>query len=257
METAMKISRFMCWRALLLVLLVISVVSVQAQGDTPAATATPLPCPPIPAGVQADFTYYVGQGDSLFNRVLFSDAILSYTCALNLEPDYAPAYARRGYAYASIGDSDHAIADYEQATTLEEAYIPAYINRGALYTRLGNFGLAINDFTLALSLDSNNVVALNNRAVVDAIEGNYDLALIDLNQAIQIAPQMALPYATRAAVYSALASKDYQQYVTVSKSNRLPAGDPVDVLTAVDDSIRTGDFSIWLSLLTAATDPAH
>ncbi|MEO8397198.1 MAG: tetratricopeptide repeat protein [Chloroflexota bacterium] len=239
--------------ALTLALLLLSTVGASAQDATP----TPLPCPPIPSGVQEDFTYYVGQGDSLFNRVLFSDAILSYTCALKLQPDYAPVYVRRGYAYASIGDSDHAIADYEQATTLDEAYIPAYINRGALYTRLGNFGLAINDFTLALSLDPNNVVALNNRAVVEAIEGNYDLALTDLNQAIQLAPQTALPYATRAAVYSALASKDYQQYVTVSQSNRLPAGDPVDVLTAVDDNIRTGDFSIWLSLLTAATDAAH
>ena len=255
MDNVMTTPRFLHSVSLLLALLMLTLTpaSAFAQGAAP----TPIPCPPIPAGVQADFTYYVGQGDSLFGRVHYSDAILSYTCALNLQPDYAPAYARRGYAYASIGDSDHAIADYQLAEALDETYIPTYINRGALYTRLGNFGLAINDFTLALSLDPNNVVALNNRAVVDAIEGNYDLALTDLNQAIQLAPQAALPYATRAAIYSALASKDYQQYVSVSGSNRLPAGDPSSVLMAVDDGIRTGDFSIWLSLLTAATDAAH
>ena len=255
----MKFSRFPRGFALLLILLLSMISGGRSMAQDGSGTPTPdgSKCPPIPAGVQQDFTYYVGQGDSLFAHVLYSDAILSYTCAINLQPDYAPVYARRGYAYASIGDSDHAIADYQQATTLDETYIPAYVNRGALYTRLGNFGLAINDFTLALSLDPNNVVALNNRAVVDAIEGNYNDALTDLNQAIQLYPKLALPYATRAAVYSALASKDYQQYVTVSQSNRLPAGDPTDVLTAVDDGIRTGDFSIWLSLLTAATDAAH
>ena len=251
----MTTPRFQHQIRILIALLILTTNALSAFAQD--ATPTDIPCPPFPAGVQQDFTYYVGQGDSLFGRVFFSDAILSYTCALKLQPDYAPVYARRGYAYAAIGDSDHAIADYQQAEALDETYIPTYINRGALYTRLGNFGLAINDYTLALSFDPNNVVALNNRAVVDAIEGNYDLALTDLNQAIQLAPQVALPYATRAAVYSALAARDYQQYVSVSKTNRLPAGSPTAVLTAVDDGIRTGDFSIWLSLLTAATDPAH
>src|SRR3954469_9247457 len=106
MENPTTTFRFRRWLSvsLALLLLSLSAVSAFAQDATPAATPTPLPCPLIPTGVQADFTYYVGQGDSLFNRVLFSDAILSYSCALKLQPSYAPAYARRGYAYASIGD---------------------------------------------------------------------------------------------------------------------------------------------------------
>lgn len=231
-----------------LILLLFACASLVSAQD---AQPTETPCPPFPAGVPQDYTYYVGQGDSLFARASYSAAAESYTCALRLQPDYVPALARRGYAYAALGDSERALADYEQALSLDETYMPVYVDRGALYTRLGNFGLAINDLTLALSLDPNNGAALNNRAVVHAIEGNYDLALDDLNTAIQLEPQNSLPYATRAAVYSALASRDYQQFVAVSGTNRLPAGTPVDVIAAVDDSIRTGDFSVWLALLTA------
>ena len=232
-----------------LVALLIALAAGLALAQDAAPTEEP-DCPPFPAGVGQDFSYYVGQGDSRFARMNYSAAALSYTCAIRLAPDYAPAFARRGYAYAALGDSDRAFSDYEQALTLDETFIPAYVNRGALYTRVGNFGLAINDLTLAISLDPNNIAALDNRAVVHAIEGNYDLALDDLNAAIQIDAGDALAYATRAAVYSALASRDYQQFVANSGSNQLPAGTPGDVIAAVDDSIRTGDFSIWLSLLT-------
>lgn len=239
-------------RLFLLILLLAGAARVSAQDATP----TPKPCPPFPEGVAQDYGYYVGQGDSLFARVSYSAAAESYTCAIRLQPNYAPAYARRGYAYAALGDSERALADYEQALALDETYIPAYVNRGALYTRLGNFGLAINDLTLAISLDPNNADALNNRAVVHAIEGNYDQALDDLNAAIAVDASRPLPYAVRAAVYSALASKDYQSFVTRSGSSHLPAGTPPDVLVAVDDSIRTGDFSVWLALLTSDGSPS-
>lgn len=240
-------SRFRRLAGILLLMLMASVGRVSAQD----AETTPEPCPPFPAGVPQNFTYYVGLGDSHFARLDYNRAIDSYTCALALQPGYALALARRGYAYAALSDSTRALADYEAALALDETLIAAYVNRGALYTRLGNFGLAVNDLTLAISLDPNNVTALNNRAVVHAIEQNYDLALADLAAAIQLAPQSFEAYATRAAVYSALASRDYQQFVAVSGTNQLPAGTPTDVLIAVDESIRTGDFSVWLSLLTA------
>lgn len=240
--------------AALMLMISLSIAADTAHAQT--ATPTPDPCPAVPAGVNDAFTYYLGQGDSLFERVRYSAAAESYTCAIQRRPDYAPAFAKRGYAYAALGDSDRALADYEQALTLDELYLPAYVNRGALYTRLGNFGLAINDLTLALSLAPDNAAALNNRAVVHAIEGSYDLALADANAAIDTEPTNPLPYATRAAIYSALAARDYQQVVTITRSSVLPAGTPADVINAVDDSIKTGDFSIWLALLTADAQAA-
>jgi tetratricopeptide (TPR) repeat protein len=209
-------------------------------------------CAPSPvADTSAPFSYYVGIGDAQTARKTFADALQSYTCAIQLQADYAPAYARRGYAYAALGDADNAMADYTRALELDEALVEAYVNRGVLYTQLGNFGLAIGDLTLAIQLDPSNLSAYNNRAVVHAIEGNYDLAIGDLRQAITVDPKAPDPYATLAAVYSALAAQNYQKFVEVGGPNaRLPAGTPAEVIMAADDSLRDGNFTFWLTLVT-------
>jgi tetratricopeptide (TPR) repeat protein len=206
-----------------------------------------------PAIQNADPTYYIGLGDSRFARKEFAGAVKAYTCAIDLDSSYASTYAKRGYAYAALLDSDAALADYDKALELDEALVAAYNNRGTLYTRLGNFGLAINDFTLVISLDPENAIAYNNRGIVHAAEGNYDLAIADFQQAITLDPAYGTPHASLAAVYSALAAKSYQTFVKVAGQNaRLPAGTPGEVLTAIDDSLRDGNFAVWLPLLTPA-----
>jgi tetratricopeptide (TPR) repeat protein len=209
-------------------------------------------CPEVPIADAAG-AYYAGLGQARYNTGEFTKAVLDYTCAINAQPDYAPAYAGRGYAYTALGDSDHALADYNKAIELDETLTTAYTNRGSLYTRLGNFGLAINDFALVIGLKPDDAIAYNNRGVVHAAEGNYDLAIADFQQAIDIDPNYATPYASLGAVYSAMAAQNYQQFVKMQGENaRLPAGTPNQVLTAVDDSLRTGDFSVWLALLSPA-----
>ena len=129
----------------------------------------------------------------------------------------------------------------------------AYNNRGTLYTRLGNFGLAINDFTLVISLSPEDVTAYHNRAVVHAAEGNYELAIADLEQALAIDADFAPSYAALGAVYSAIAAQQYQQFGELRGDNALlPAGTPIEVLQAVDEGMRTGDYSVWVALQTAA-----
>jgi len=198
-------------------------------------------------------TYYIGQGDVYFEGGDYARAVRAYSCALEIDPNFASVYASRGYAYAALSDSENALADYNRALELDETLIAAYNNRGALYTRLGNFGLAIGDFELVIALDPDNAVAYNNRGIVHAAEQNYDLAIADFQQAIALDPTYATPQASLGAVYSALAAQSYQNFMNISgEEARLPAGTPNEVLQAVDDSLRNGDFSVWLPLLTPA-----
>ncbi|MBZ0288310.1 MAG: tetratricopeptide repeat protein [Anaerolineae bacterium] len=206
-----------------------------------------------PAIQSADPTYYIGLGDSRFARKDFAGAVMAYTCAIKLDSTYASTFAKRGYAYAALLDSEAALADYDHALELDETLVAAYNNRGTLYTRLGNFGLAINDFTLVIALDPENAIAFNNRGIVHAAEGNFDLAIADFQEAIRLDDTYSTPHASLAAVYSALAAESYQTFVKIAGRNaRLPAGTPGEVLTAVDDSLRDGSFSVWLPLLTPA-----
>jgi tetratricopeptide (TPR) repeat protein len=218
----------------------------------PTHAQTEIECPE-PFITDATPAYYIGLGDAAFDRGDYPTAVIAYTCAIDLEPGYAPTYANRGYAHAALQNIEAALADYNRAVELDEALVSTYVNRGALYTAQGNFSLAMLDFTVALTLDPNNAVALNNRAIVHAAERNFDLAMADLEQAIALAPAYAAPRATLAAVYSALAAQNYQEYVAiVGEEARLPAGTPTEVIIAVDESLRTGDFAIWLALLAPA-----
>jgi tetratricopeptide (TPR) repeat protein len=231
-------------RALLLALFLISGTVAQAQEQEA------VDCPP-PPGSLAAAVYYVGQGDAASAASRHTQALLDYTCAIRANPNYAPAFARRAISYAALGDADAALADYDAALALDEGLIEAYVNRGAFYARVGNFSLALGDLTLAVTLDPTSIVALNNRAVVHAIEGNFDLALADIRAAIALNPDDPLPYATQGGIYSALAAQSYQRYLEASGSDDtpLPAGTPTQVLAAVDEGLRTGNFNVWLGLL--------
>ncbi len=233
------------WSLLVIIVLAMGSASVLAQ-----QTDNEKKCD-TPSVADAKPSYYIGLGDSWFIRKDYATAVKAYTCAVDLQPDYAPIYVKRGFAYAGLQDSDAALADYSHALELDENLVSAYNNRGTLYTQLGNFGLAINDFTLVISLDPNNAVAYNNRGIVHAAEGNFDDAIADFEEAIVLDPTYSTPHASLAAVYSALAARSYQDYVKVAGSAaRLPAGTPDEVLTAMDDSLRNGNFAVWLPLLT-------
>ena len=198
--------------------------------------------------------YFVGVGNAYYDTGNYARAVSAYTCAIELDATYLQAYVDRGYAYAAQYDFEPALADYNYALTLDETYIQAYNNRGLLYTYQGNFGLAIGDFTLAVTLNPSYAVGFHNRGVVHAIEQNFDLAMADFQQAIAIDPTYAAPYASLAAVYSALAMQNYTQFIEVSGNPNalLPAGSPNSVLRDVNTALTTEDFSVWLRLLTPA-----
>jgi tetratricopeptide (TPR) repeat protein len=80
-----------------------------------------------------------------------------------LDPNNSQALNSRGFAYASKGDNDRAIADY----------------------------------TEAIRLDPNNSQALNNRGFAYASKGDNDRAIADYNEAIRLNPQYAAAFCNR------------------------------------------------------------
>lgn len=234
--------------------LLIGLLLLGAGGPLAAQGEAENTCPPLPLNTIVEpFVYYVGIADAYARRGLAAQALPVYTCAIDSQPGYAPAYARRGLVQTTLGDDDAALEDFNRALELDETLLEAYLNRGMFYTRAGNYALAIGDFTLVTSFDPQNTMALQNRAMVHAIEGNFDLAMRDLEQSITLDPDDPAPYAARAAIYSALALQDYQRFMEASGNPRasLPAGTPGEVLSSVDDSLRSSNIAVWLSLLRA------
>jgi len=86
---------------------------------------------------------YQAEGDS--NR-----AIEDFTKTIEINPQDAKAYVRRGSVYQVNGDGDHAIADYNKAIEIDPLYAIAYFNRGGAFEAKGDRDHAIADYTKAI-----------------------------------------------------------------------------------------------------------
>ncbi len=210
------------------------------------------PCLEI-APERATHTFFVGLGDVYFEQNDYTDAIVAYTCAIERNETYAPAYINRGFAYAIQLNFPPALEDYNRALELDGNAITAYNNRGLLYFNQGTFGLALTDFTLAVTLNPNFAIAYHNRGLVHAAEGNYELAITDLQQAIALDADYAAPHASLGAVYTAQALESYQQYREVAGEGAvLPGISAENILSRIEEGAQLGTFSTWLDFATPA-----
>ena len=73
---------------------------------------------------------------------------------IELNPDFAKAYHRRGQTYFSRNNYDRAIADYTKAIELNPDFAKAYHRRGQTYFSRNNYDRAIADYTKATELES-------------------------------------------------------------------------------------------------------
>lgn len=223
-----------------------------AQDATPTSAAEPIPCSALAPAAAAP-PYYIGLGSVYFERGDYTRAIVAYTCALQLDADYAPAYVSRGFAHAAQLNNDAARADYETALALDGNLVSAYANYGLLYASEGNFSLALTQLNLAVALAPSDPAGYVNRGIVHAIEGRYDAALVDIQQALGLNPDYAPAYAAQGAVYSALAAASYAEYTAKAGANAvLPGVTPGNILRSQTDRAQTGDFTIWLAFLIPA-----
>lgn len=82
----------------------------------------------------------------------FNSMISDFTKAIELDPQFADAYHRRGMILGALGNYDSAIADYNKAIELNPKYGTTYKNRGVLFLKINDRQRAIVDFEKALTL---------------------------------------------------------------------------------------------------------
>ncbi|HEX5084744.1 MAG TPA: tetratricopeptide repeat protein [Blastocatellia bacterium] len=82
----------------------------------------------------------------------FESAIAIYAKAIELDPNYADAYYKRGFLYARNGDNDRAIADFTRVIELKPNHADAYYRRGFAHDAKGDNDRAIEDFRKSLKL---------------------------------------------------------------------------------------------------------
>jgi hypothetical protein len=105
------------------------------------------------------------------------------------EPLTAEGCVERGIGLNSLGLLGASIRMFDQAVELDPNYVPAYFNRGNTYLALENYEQAIVDFSKAIELNSDHFGAYYNRGLTYAAEGLYTQAIADFSRAIARDPR--------------------------------------------------------------------
>ncbi len=114
------------------------------------------------------------------------DARAALTAAVQLDPEYAEAYAYRDLAYYQLGDHDAAMDDYDKAVALWPNFAEVYYFRAILYGQRKDHEKAIADYSRATELKPTLVEAYYFRAVNYGAAGRYEEALGDMKTAAKL-----------------------------------------------------------------------
>ena len=121
-------------------------------------------------------------------------AIRNFSEAINICPNDAFAYGKRGMAHQELGQIDAAILDFGRAINLEPEMYWVFNNRGNAYHMRGEYDRAVRDFDDSIRLKPDFAVAFYNRGLVYAHMSEFDRATRDLDRALRLKPDYVRAY---------------------------------------------------------------
>jgi len=120
-----------------------------------------------------------------------TDAIASYTRALQLKPDFAEAQNNIGMALRDLGKLNEAIASYARALQIKPDFAEAHNNMGMALRDLGRLDEAIASYKTALQLKPDYAKTHYNLGMTLRDLGKHDEAIASYRKALQIRPDYA------------------------------------------------------------------
>ena len=179
-----------------------------------------------------------------YDKADFDGAIVDFSQAIQLKPDYAQAYMGRAMAYKGLGDLENQITELRKAAELLQkqgdteayqttidlikvtqdlidsirsnpnsklAFAELFFNYGIEEWKKGNFVQSLAQFNLAIRLNPNDAIAYILRGDAYFELGEYQKAIADYTQAIRLNPNDARAYLFRGNAYGQL--KEYQKVI--------------------------------------------
>ncbi len=191
----------------------------------------------------------VEEARRLWGRAEYQQVIALCTEITAAYPESAEAYVLRGNGYLHKNELDQAAADFEKAIELKPDYAPAYIARGRLYElrdfqrrmalleqrrpakgytddewpelrddlltiaarAIEDYDRAIELCTTALETNSADARAYVTRGIAHYEKRDYSQAIADYTKALEIRPDDEWAYATRGGAYAK--QKDYERAI--------------------------------------------
>jgi tetratricopeptide (TPR) repeat protein len=115
-------------------------------------------------------------------------AVADYSRAIELKPDNANLYFRRGQSRQRTGDHGGAIADLDVAITIGPAKAVHYQARAGSYGALRNWSAVVADWSRSIEMLPRDAEAYFHRGNAYAEMGDYEHAKKDFEQALALDP---------------------------------------------------------------------
>ena len=114
------------------------------------------------------------RGDDYFDSEQWDKAIGEYSQAIELDPNFAIAYKKRGVTYGLRGQYNLAIADFSKTIELDAGDAKAYYGRAWAYTQKGQRNLASADLNKVIELSTDPVLVQLAQQGITMLEPLFD-----------------------------------------------------------------------------------
>lgn len=141
---------------------------------------------------------YCRRGDARYDQFLEAEAEADFSEARRHEPATAAGYL--GDMWARRGNFDRALEEFGQLVELCPQDAQSYLRRGHILEVRGDFERAILDYSAAIRLQPDEESGYLHRARVRHRQGRLDDSLMDLSEHLRLHPQDALAYLSRASL---------------------------------------------------------
>jgi Flp pilus assembly protein TadD len=184
------------------------------------ATATPQEGQPLTNQQIVEAFNHFEKGLKEGNQKDYKDAITDYTEAIRAEPNYADAYASRGWSYLELGLYEKAIMDLSEAIRLKPDNPDVYLDRGNANFNLKQYESAISDYTEVIRLKPDYAEAYQGLGSAYLRVKQYERAITDYTEAIRLKPDLGAVYYDRGYAYHMLGN-DKAANADLKKSKKL------------------------------------
>lgn len=207
-------------------------------------------------GLLAQHFYNQGREKARYGDV--RGALENYNRAIQLQPNYADAYARRCGTKLRLEDDPGAIEDCNRALQLDPNNSVAYLNWGNIYTEQRDKNKANQNYTRSIELssqqiqlDPQNEDAYYYRGAARLRLADYRGAIEDATQAIQLDSEYADAYVTRCQA-TGLLGKHEQAIPDCQKATQINPNHYVGYTSLCNNFSNSGQYEAAIEACTHA-----
>lgn len=131
---------------------------------------------------------HINMGLSFVEQGKLREAMHSYSEALRIKPDHPIALNSTGAAMAKQGKLKEAISHYSKALSIKPDYAEAHYNMGIALDKLGRLEEAVDYYSEALRITPNNAFIHNNLGATLSDLGRLEEAISHFSAALRIKP---------------------------------------------------------------------